>query len=141
MANLSETKISTANKTTPLILMQYIAKKRIQIQSIAASVIHRLLAYGWNCCHALMQGVWLPPLPVYWDSLAKREWQIWQEDDFQLASVFRQEVLKQFRLRVIASYSIEHENLYWDFVKYGEGERKPLRPYWFRQYPEACRGR
>lgn len=113
-------------------LWQAITETLEQPLRCALALALRLLGYGYNCCNALMHTIWLPPLPIYWDRLAKCDWHIWQEEEFLLASVFRQEVRRQCQLRIVASFSAEHESLYWGFMKYGEGARKPARPSWFR---------
>lgn len=131
LSRISKAKANSANQGVQFPLMQCATEYVRRFQKLSGSVVCGLVAYCINCYHALVQGVWLPPLPVYWNELGKCDWQIWLEDDAILATVFHHELLKQLRLREIASFSTEHENLFWEFVKYGEGERKPVRPLWF----------
>ncbi len=101
-------------------------------QLVNSASRRRLLAYMRLASHALVNGVWLPPLPIYWDQLAECNWEIWHMEDYMLSSVCPQEISRQLQLRIIASFSAEHEELYWSFVRFREDEVKPMRPPWIR---------
>lgn len=131
LSYISKAKTNSASQVVQFPLTQRATEYVRSFQKPAGSIVCVLVAYCINCYRALVHGVWLPPLPVYWNKLEKCDWQIWLEDDAILATVFHHELLKQLRLREIASFSTAHENLFWEFVKYGEGERKPVRPLWF----------
>jgi hypothetical protein len=95
-----------------------------------SSVINRLIRYVFLASHALINKVLLPPLPIYWDQLAKCDWDIWELEDYVICSIFPNELSRQIKLNIVASFSKEHESLYCDFLGSAKDDPKPPRPRW-----------